>query len=255
MNKKFAIIIESHNVAGEKIIPGAKMDAEHWHSYLRSDLGGAWEEEEIAVLHKPSSVEVKSLLSTHAEGYLFVAFSGHGYESVSYYGNTIRVCLNDYEKEVAADQFRPKCFGTVVLDCCRGLEYDDRMSLYNETVAMDSFSATCREHEMNKQAAVRRALCREAFDIDLQKRQGQASARMLSCASNESAGENPSAGGYYTTLLMAGAYKWEQGFVGRGIYSTLDAHLFACAKMPQFNPRQHPQYDPSNQIYPFAVNV
>lgn len=255
MIKKFAIIIESHNVAGQKIIPGAKKDAEQWHTYLRSDLGGAWAESEIVVMNKPPLGDVQSLLAAHSGDYLFVAFSGHGYEQVSYYGNTVKACLNDNEQDVAIDLIRPKYFGTAVFDCCRGLEYAERIAICNEAVAMDSFSATCREQEMNKQAAIRRVLCRAAFDVDLQKRQGQVSVRMLSCASNESAGENPSAGGYYTTLLMAGARKWERGFVGRGIYSTFDAHLFACAKMAQLNSRQHPQYVPSNQIYPFAVSV
>ena len=256
MSNRYAILIESYNVYGQHLIPGAKLDVEHLRSFLTSNLGGAWESNEIIDLHKPQKGEVKDLLCEHEGAYIFLAFSGHGYEAVSSSGeHTPKICLNEAEQDVSVDEIRPLRFGTAIFDSCRGLEYTGRFALANESVAMDS-----AEFCINKAGAAdylihRRVACRELFNQDLQRKATKAAVRMFSCSSNESAGESATAGGYYTTFLLASAAEWERRASCPNIYSTLDAHFDACKKMYARHPQQHPQYAPTWQAYPFAVNV
>ena len=76
--KRRAILIESSNVTGHDDLPGARVDVTNWRNFLKSDLGGAWEDSEIVTLRKPASQEVDLQLNAGADGYCLVAYSGHG---------------------------------------------------------------------------------------------------------------------------------------------------------------------------------
>src|SRR2546423_6424093 len=78
--KRKAILIESSNVKGHTDLPGARVDIENWKNFLKSDLGGVWEDSEIVSLSKPYSADVERELKVDYDCYCFVAFSGHGNE-------------------------------------------------------------------------------------------------------------------------------------------------------------------------------
>jgi len=75
---------------------------------------------------------------------------------------------------------------------------------------------------------------------------------MLACAKGQTAGENPSAGGYYTSLLMQSAELWDKRSTHAGTHSTKDAHDYAVTKLPS---QQTPEYSPTSLAFPFAVRI
>lgn len=267
MHKRFAMIIESSNVRGQADLPGAKRDAMNWCSFLMSDLGGAWRSDEIVVLNKPSSTTIKGLLNTYNDRYVFLAFSGHGYEDYNPYSRAYvtKICLNDSEQDVVIDGISPERWGTAVFDCCRGVENGQG----HIKIANESFSATRRStfgtamdsaeyliaNSANFRAQIQEKICK-VFLQEIERMTTHAAVRMYSCGRDESAGEDPNAGGYYTTLLIQGAKAWAEGQRSSqyyAVYNTKQAHDFAVEAMQEVNSEQHPEYDPSWQAYPFAI--
>lgn len=75
---------------------------------------------------------------------------------------------------------------------------------------------------------------------------------MLACSKGQGAGENPSAGGYYTSLLMQSAIDWNGQRSAYQIHSTKEAHDYAARFLP---PQQTPEYSPLSLAFPFAVKA
>lgn len=259
---RFAILIESGMVGGHDELPGARKDLDTWKSFLSSDLGGAWEEREMAVLHMPPLNLVRGYLKRHAGEYIFLAFSGHGREDVYADGRRrICACLNSADGYVDVDELTPASFGTAVLDCCRwndGTVIANGAPAESFAAAMDSLAESARRPLTPAERARIREEKRSAWMGALRK-WGVGRVQMFACGSMESAGENPKSGGFYTSFLTKAARKWErdEAFRHHGIviYSTLQAHDSAVRGMAARNPQQHPQYVAGvrNQQYPFAV--
>ena len=74
--------------------------------------------------------------------------------------------------------------------------------------------------------------------------------QMLACAKGQGAEEDPEAGGYYTSLLMAGAELWDNRATVITTYSTREAHDYAAENLSS---QQTPEYSPSWVAYPFAA--
>jgi|SRR6185312_1127401 len=63
---------------GRDFLHGVSKDLLNMRNYLLSDLGGAWEAEEIVTLYNPSYEEVNSLVHNESADYSFIYLSGHG---------------------------------------------------------------------------------------------------------------------------------------------------------------------------------
>ena len=267
MAKRFAIIIESYNVSGQDCLLGAKMDADNWCSFLKSDLGGAWRDNEVVKLPKPSGLDIQTLLSLHEDSYVFLAFSGHGFEERDPHSDNcvMKICLNDSEQAVPIDTICPKCNGTAIFDCCRGIENGQgqikianeslsaihQTSLHGTTDAVWQLVTNSAQPRSQTQERIRKVFLRQ-----IEKLPSFATVQMFSCSKNEAAGEDPNAGGYYTTLLMQGAKIWAEAQKENeyyAVYNTKQAHDFACEAMKEVNPKQRPEYSPLWQWYPFAI--
>ena len=270
MTKRFAIIIESGNVAGQDDLPGARKDAKNWEAFLRSNAGGAWSEDEICVLHKPTSAEILDKEALHQDEYIFFVFSGHGEEfrdrRTGQYST--RICLNENELSVDAKSLVPSRFGTSLFDCCRGVEGGrGHMTVLNSsaraargTIAFMTLSSKSASDddvtESGKTFSVSEKGCRSRFLNALDFRTQDPTVYMYSCGIDEGAGEDPEAGGYYTTLLIKGAEDWfkkQKSKRNYDIFTTRQAHDYAVEQMRMIAPQQHPTYEPTGQQYPFAV--
>jgi hypothetical protein len=247
--KRTAILIEASNVSGQKDLPGARIDIENWKNYLKSDLAGAWTENEIQILRKPLSSQVADAITQAASGYTFVAFSGHGAEG--------SVALNDYNTNCAISNLRPKGKkGCLIIDSCRGVEEatstSAKIAAANES--LQNFSASDLDYLIisNRAKEVTSRNPHLAAFVAALNHANEGIVEMLSCSKGQSAGENPRAGGYYTSLLMAGAKNWESIQYQANIYSTRDAHDYAARKLPK---QQTPEYKPSHLAFPFAISV
>lgn len=264
MIKRMAIIIESSNVRGLADLPGARIDAANWRSFLMSDLGGAWKDHEIFMKSKPSAGFVHELLNIYKDSYVFLAFSGHGFMEYNYSSRIYetKICLNDNEQSVLVDTISPERLGTAVFDCCRGIENaQGSIKIANESfaagrstsfgIAMDS----ANQIVLNARRSVQENIS-SLFLNHIEFMRTHASVRMYSCSRSESAGEDVNAGGYYTTLLIQGARNWydeQRSKPNYAVYNTKQAHDFACEAMKEVNPLQHPEYSPFWQWYPFAI--
>ncbi len=254
MSRK-AIIIESSNVVGESDLPGARVDQKNWINFLKSELGGAWEDSEIIPLTKPLSSVLEKHLEDHKDKYCFVAFSGHGCDG--------SIVLNDSFKSFPISRLKPRGEkGSMVVDSCRGVEAATQYSFAAKQLLVEgaergrSVIANSRQGEITKFAAKEGKLPKR-FDHSVRWRRALLDSKvgiveMLACSKGEAAGENPKAGGFYTSLLLQSADLWQQaGGVGE-IHSTRAAHDHAARKMP---PQQTPEYKPQGLIFPFAVSV
>lgn len=76
-----AILIDSSNAVVGKPLPGAAQDMKNWQNFLQSDIGGMWNDDEIADI--PSCPTWENVLEEIVKFreipyFLFIAFSGHG---------------------------------------------------------------------------------------------------------------------------------------------------------------------------------
>lgn len=246
--KRKAILIEASNVQGEEALPGAAKDVINWINFLKSPLGGSWDSSEIyPPYNKPRKDVISGLLKAHQDSYCFVVFSGHGRDG--------SVVLNDQEMEVAYHDLLPQSTkGTLIVDACRGTSGD---AIKEGAVAVANSRSASRSSRMANFSAMNEMNYTETHkDVwlrDLQERT-DGIVRMLSCSEGQGAEEDPDAGGYYTSLLMAGAKEWQNDDVAQElVFSTLKAHNYAAKNLPQ---QQTPQYLPDCTVYfPFAVKM
>ena len=259
--KRKAILIEASNVTGLNDLPGARVDVANWKNFLTSDLGGAWEDSEIITLKKPDSSTVTQYLNVDADCYCFVAFSGHGSDG--------SVVLNDYwvNSGYPIASLKPKGNkGTLIIDSCRGQAEAMRYSFIkaafaNEAghaVALNAHRGRSVQFASAKELSERLLLNRAGMVIKPRQKWEEAvknssvgTVEMLACSRGQAAGEDPQAGGYYTSLLMQSADLWQISGTTATIYSTKEAHDYAASKLPS---QQTPEYKPLSLAFPFAVN-
>lgn len=251
---RYAIIIESSHVANQDDLPGARLDALNWMEFLGSELGGAWEKNEIHLLPHPKLLDVQSCLHAWRNDYVFLAFSGHGCELNGH----VYCCLNDGEQCVDSKSMTPQ-IGTAVFDCCRGKPDGDEGG--RVVAAMDAceFGLVNESFSMNKsqwQNAYRRQAIKNTFLNNVRVRGIDNAVRMYACASGQGAEESPEAGGLYTSLLIDGAKERKKSFLPgyvSAVYTTQDAHEYAKREMVTLAPQQTPEYYPNGLAYPFAI--
>lgn len=254
MSRK-AIIIESSNVVGESDLPGARVDQKNWINFLKSELGGAWEDSEIIPLSKPYSKDVEKHLEEHKDKYCFVAFSGHGCDG--------SVVLNEGFKDFPILRLKPRGEqGALIVDSCRGVEAAVEYNFLAKQILIEGADrgrgvvANSRQGDLTKFSALASKVPKR-FDHSVRWRRalldsGGGIVEMLACSKGEAAGENSKAGGFYTSLLLQSADLWERaGGIGE-VHSTRAAHDHAAKKMP---PQQNPKYSPARLAFPFAVSV
>jgi hypothetical protein len=255
-----AILIESSNVAGQTELPGARIDVRKWREFLKSDLGGAWTDDEITTLNKPWPSQVQTALTLGPDCYCFVAFSGHGCDGA--------VVLHDHYQEFPISSLKPKTNrAAIVIDACRGpaelvsFSASRKVAMANEylgeAVAIQAGQAKSLEQSPYARALVvlnrltRTSNHRTHWDTALQSTL-TGTVEMLACAKGQDSNEHRFSGGYYTTLLMQSADRWDQRSTQPGTHSTKDAHDYAASLLP---PQQTPEYSPSWLDFPFAVKI
>lgn len=244
---------------GHTDLPGARIDLENWKNFLKSDLGGAWLDSEIVTLSKPFSSDVDNELKVTEDCYSFVAFSGHGCDG--------SVVLNDYNTNFAVTSMRPKSGrGTLVVDACRGVpdlvlfSSNLRVSMANEAIgkgaAMEALHGRSTQFCAASEGYVSNRFTRTANHRTHWESAVITSSRglvqMLACAKGQASSEHASSGGFYTSLLMQSAERWNLRSSQSGTHSTKDAHDYAAGKLPA---QQTPEYSPYSMAFPFAVRI
>ena len=244
--KRTAILIEASNVLGEKELPGAKKDVENWTAFLASHLGGFWDKSEILTFNKPNTQQIKTLLAHQKDGYCFVIFSGHGQDG--------SVVLNETERKVSYQDLYPRgTKGTLIIDACRGLP-EEKITVVASALNSGYFAGRSVPMSVMVNEQADDILAHRKIWLNALDRHPTGIVTMISCAKGQSADEDANAGGYYTSLLMTGAHKWEKDDkIQQEIFTTLEAHDYAVKNLP---PQQTPEYRPNrNTSFPFAAKL
>jgi hypothetical protein len=243
--RRYALLIESSQVADLQDLPGARADVALLRNWLLSPKGGAWRNDEIKTLRQPTIKLLKSHLAAASESeYAFVTFSGHGHHVIGPNTNATRICLNDSEEFSARDLVPSNPRSTLIIDACRGI-----------TVML---STRFLEANMRKALKFSRAdelkVAREKFNL-LVRSCGNGSVRMYSCSVDQSAGEDENGhGGVFTLGLVRSAQRWQPDTNDH--YLTVQEAFFAAAtSTTNHNPQQKPRICSSRpqQSFPFAV--
>ncbi len=240
-----SILIESPKYKSHSMLVGTHADIQKLGFFLRSDIGGAWEKDEIVLLNNPSKIDfLASLDDCSAADYLFVSYSGHGY----YKGRDTYLCLNDSD-EISVNDIVDTSSALKLLisiDACRKIETKKLL----KAASLD---------EMDKSSVFRkdRYKFRELFDMRLSDCE-DGRVIMYSCDINESAGETAS-GGYFTQALIDNANSWaitqSIEFESERVYSISDAFSSARETLRRISSRQNPRIEGTRGCgrFPFAV--
>jgi hypothetical protein len=223
-------------------LPGAVLDVERFNDFLRSDYGGAWEEEEISILFGPSLKQVQEELAAAEDGdYVFISFSGHGEHCRSGSLNDTRLILTDSDRIFVYDLNPRNPRHLVVVDACRRV-------LDTQTIvklgALD---------EARLGPSTNRLACRKLFDrLVLEAEEGRVV--MYSCDVNQAAGETRN-GGFFSRFLVQKARAVCEASSEGGVIQVPDA--FEMAKQ-ETNLRNAPQRSVleagrRTRHFPFAV--
>jgi hypothetical protein len=113
-----AIMIGSPGPKNTKqFLKGVDTDIHHFVAFLKSPIGGSWEDDEITVLFKSPSENLIELFQTTNTDFLLVYFSGHGQQGL-YETN---IAINDSELISVSQLFSiikvPKAL--IFIDTCR----------------------------------------------------------------------------------------------------------------------------------------
>ena len=251
---RYAIIIESSNVAGQTDLPGARADAQNWVAFLKSPLGGSWTDASIKIFSKPTSAEIEAYLNAFKEYYCFVCFSGHGAHSSS--RGTV-ICLNDNEQNCSVDKLKPRgSKGTLIVDACRGLEGQRRVRV--EKRAASYYVANAANEAIKNRLSNFSASLTNTSRWNIKLDEATIGVvTMYSCGVGEGAGEyavgDPVQGGFYSLTLVAVAEEWNKRTPAGNIYFTKDAHDDTVVYFNEAGISQHPEYSPTWISHPFAV--
>lgn len=238
---RIALLIEASQVLGLGDLPGARKDVEDLKFFLKSPLGGAWDENEIKILRTPtkSLLEINLSIAKSCD-YVFIAFSGHGYHAKGKNINETRICLYG-QQEISVNTLNcgsPKT--TIVIDACREVHLiqEDLAA----TFAMDALS--------KRMLYADRAAHKRLFDAAIAAAPMGAE-YLYSCDLNEAAGESRE-GGYFTQALL----RIGENFNKKGCVFTVDeafraGKYYVTAKAPQ----QRPVFEGGRRLthFPFAV--
>jgi len=240
--KRQAILIGRTGAANP--LAGVNVDLAAYEAFLKSPIGGAWNDEEIKpLLDKGSFVIYKALDDVPEDTFCLVVYAGHAHTNDA--GQLVLdipggpIYTNENLRTKAALQL-------TILDCCR-----DSLRILPPSFPMKLVESA---------AALDPGACRNEFEhqLVLAKR---GHVEILSCSANEKSIEFKQVGGLYSKTLLDEATAWAST-TSRGASSTFlsigMAHSRAAPVVVQSSGRkQHPVVSskPMNleMTIPFAV--
>ena len=191
-------------------LKGVDTDLHHFVSFLKSPVGGSWEDEETAGFYNgPSEYLIELFQSTNTD-FLLVYFSGHCYQDI----DETNIAINDTES-ISISQLislikAPKAL--IIIDCCRkfideaysslsGPEYLSFKSLLDQPNTRDRYMQRISESTNGIAIA-------------------------YSCSVGEISGDTE-LGGSYTYSLLKTSMQWYECQNKEGVLSISDANDLA----------------------------
>lgn len=241
--RRVALLFGAASLPRQRFLRGVAPDLALLKWWLRSNAGGAWEDDEIFILDRPTRDQIRKHIEfAGGADYAFVSFSGHGFSVDSLLDNA-HVCLLD--GDVPLQAICPaSARSTVLVDACRTLELPDVLKKARDTLGgIEEDLADRAEYRNLFDAAV--GICERGKIV------------MTSCSSDEAAAETPS-GGLFTRSLVLNADAWANNARGKGLNVLSSSLAFdaAASATTLYEPQQHPEYSPGRRQrhFPLAVN-
>src|SRR5207244_3054430 len=144
---------------------------------------------------------------------------------------------------------------TLIVDACRGVQeainFSRRLKTamaneaLTEAIAVEALSG--RSSRLMASAAQERLVLNRLYRVSNHRSRWDSeitnsligAVEMLACSKGQTSGEDASAGGYYTSLLMQSAERWNSGRTQPSTHTTKDAHDYAASMLPA---QQTPEY-------------
>lgn len=242
MTRKMLIIANPGEQGSESYCEGVNQDVTQYKNFFLSNLGGAWEPEEIETLVCPFAVQVDaSLKKLTLADYSMVVYCGHGYSRKN--GVTmVELRTNcDYD----STKFNQGAYKhTVILDCCRAIYepiYESTQERYDLKDSMEHSTA--------------RNIARKKFDNAVQNCP-TGIVILYACSIGETAGDDEVKGGVYSHALRSVATDWGRSNAGLETASVVLIHNIATQIVCQESGgHQNPKImkPRSSPYFPFCV--
>ena len=213
-----AILIGAPNVTPH--LPGVVQDLKDIKSFLLSNSGGAWREDEIVTLTDPSLKSVETYIqAAQLKDYVFITCSGHGEHQIGKEIDQTFMHLNKNET-ISISKINPKNKRhLVVVDVCRGIvKVEERFKTFIESSMFNRTYDSFVDYRKVFDHAVMQ--CTEGRIV------------VYSCDINQSAGEDRK-GGIFTQQLLNTSKNFKRN---GGSYAIVDINqAFEVAKKETYD--------------------
>lgn len=223
---KKAIIVANQ----DPILQGISKDINHIKNFLTSNIGGAWDNNEIDICINPTLTSLQSKLKLEKSknyDYMMVFFTGHG----GHKREETYVQINDSNELIAQSELEKLCNKQInIYDCCRS----EIMDLNESIISMESYTTLSNQDMMS------RATIKELYEnrIKLAKPQQLI---LYSCSLNE-VSYDTSNGAVYLSSLLEDAKNFDHNQYDDRFKLALECHNNATLVVKKRGQDQSPDY-------------
>jgi len=247
--KRKALLIEAGKAKGQNPLTGPERDVIRLKKWLESNIGGAWNEDEIIELHNPSPLQVRSAISNcGSSDFSFVSFSGHGCIEEDQYGRQAQKIVVGSGEDMIWDELKPSSLKNILIcDACRVVE--------KIVVNMSESVKAAQKYERRAAEQYTRAQYRDAFDRAISNA-NPGTFFMYGCSPNQYSYEDPLNGGYFTISLIEAAANWWENQNNSSVLYVDSAFDRAKRLVASRKPTQVPFGGPENRsgnAFPFGI--
>ena len=205
-------------------LKGVDTDLNHFVSFLKSPIGGSWEDNEIAELCKCPSENLIELFQSTKTDFLLVYFSGHGQQDL----NETKIAINDTES-ISISQLisliqSPKAL--IIIDSCRKFIDED----YSSFSGPEYLSFKSQLDQPNTRDRYMQIISESDTGIVI----------AYSCSVGEISND-AELGGFYTYSLLKTSLQWYESQNNEGVLSISEANDLAHQ---EFKFKSHFQQNP-----------
>jgi hypothetical protein len=242
-----AILIEAGNARNQGKLLGAIEDVRRLREWLESNIGGAWNSDEIKVLSNPSPADVRNAVKEASNSsFSFVTFSGHGEITQDQYGTRRQKIIVGTGESMDLTELKPSSPKNVIIcDSCR---------IVREIVQMSRTVKAALLLE-NRATRFQRYQYRERFDSAVANA-NPGTWSMYGCSPNQFSNEDPLNGGLFTISLITEGAKWTEGQDGSATLYVEEAFELAKSAVTALKSEQVPTGGADNRSgtrLPFVV--
>ena len=240
-----AIMIGSPGPKNTKqYLKGVDTDLHHFVSFLKSPIGGSWEDNEIAGLFKCPSENLIELFQSTYTDFLLVYFSGHGHQDLK----ETNIAINDSEllsvSQLISIIKAPKAL--IIIDTCRKSLVEEYSSFSGPEYL--SFKSTLNQPNSSKKYMQLISESKDGISI------------AYACSVGEISNDTE-LGGDYTYSLLKTSLEWYDNQNNQSVLSINGANDLAHQYLKfKSNFDQNPQIVTTNDKeenlnFPFAIKL